>query len=384
MTDPLVAMVSSIDRSDLGVEAATNTFREHLNSVKKVTNLVAKRAAIAGVKAVTLGILDIDEGIEAVASNLAGEAVGDIVDAFNRESELIDKFRVELTAAVDQLPTAGKEATMVFFIDELDRCRPNFAIEMLERMKHLFDIPNIVFVLSVDKQQLESSTAAVYGAGINAAEYLRRFIDLEYGIPPANAKRYTEHLMTRFALDPVFAERKSSEGAYDKENFVKTFTLLADAMKLSLRARERCIVRLRVVMDQTQSDQHLDPILVALLIVLRSSAAPLFQRLISGEASAEAVMEYLESLPGGIELVKGRTGLLIHAFLLAADRNQDRAREREAQLRNDAKNDGLSEVARRRAAELLDFKGRIEGGMRMGIRLAPIAAKVDLAAMLRD
>lgn len=67
----------------------------------------------------------------------------------------------------------------MFFIDELDRCRPTFAIELLERIKHLFDIQNIVFVLSIDKEQLEASTAAAYGSAINAPEYLRRFIDLE-------------------------------------------------------------------------------------------------------------------------------------------------------------------------------------------------------------
>jgi hypothetical protein len=129
----------------------------------------------------------------------------------DRESELLEKFRAELTAAVAQLPVAGKEPKLVVFIDELDRCRPNFAIELLERIKHLFDIPNIIFVLSIDKQQLEASTAAVYGAAINAAEYLRRFIDLEYGIPAANSKRYTENLIKRFDLDPVFAERKDQK-----------------------------------------------------------------------------------------------------------------------------------------------------------------------------
>ena len=109
VTDPLVAMVSSIDRVDLGAEEANSTFRERLNTVKKVTNLVAKRAVIAGVKALTLGALDVEEEIESVASELVGDTVGDLVNAFNRESELLEKFRAELTAAVAQLPVAGKE-----------------------------------------------------------------------------------------------------------------------------------------------------------------------------------------------------------------------------------------------------------------------------------
>ena len=137
--------VSSIDRIDLGSEKADSNFRTHLNTVKKVTTLVAKRGLRAATKALTLGALDLEEEYEAAASELAAETVGDIVDAFNQESELLEKFRDELEAAVAQLPTAGKEPNLVFFIDELDRCRPTFAIELLERIKHLFDIPALLY-----------------------------------------------------------------------------------------------------------------------------------------------------------------------------------------------------------------------------------------------
>lgn len=384
VTDPLVAMVSSIDRIQLGGNEASSTFRERLQAVKEVTNVVAKRAVIAGTKALTLGALDLEEEIESVASELAGDSVGDIVNAFQRENRLLDKFRAELTDAVAQLPLAGKEPNLVFFIDELDRCRPSFAIELLERIKHLFDVPNIVFVLSVDKKQLEASTAAVYGAAINAAEYLRRFIDLEYGIPAVNSKRYTESLVTRFDLDPVFAERTAQEVRYDRKNFIEFFTLLANAMGLSLRARERCITRLRVVMDQTPANNYLDPILVALLIVLRSNNAVLFNGVISGEASPDTVMTFLASLPGGKSFQTDRPGIVIHAYLLAVDRDEDRSKMRVDQLRNDVKNDKLTEDVRRYASELLEMKSHISGGMRMGINLAHVAAKIDLAAMVRE
>lgn len=384
VTDPLVALVSSIDRIDLGTEEAGSNFKSHLKTVKKVTTLVAKRGLMAATKALTFGALDIEEEYEAAATELASDTVGDIVDAFNQESELLEKFRTELEAAVAQLPAAGKEPNLVFFIDELDRCRPTFAIELLERIKHLFDIPNIVFVLSIDKQQLEASTAAVYGSAINAPEYLRRFIDLEYGIPAAHSKRYTETLIKRFGLDQIFAQRTGSTTAYDRSNFIDFFTLLANAVGLSLRARERCITRLRVVMDQTPSNHHLDPILVALLIILRSNKSELFTRVISGEAPAETVMEFLASLPNGEEFKTGRPGIVIHAYLMAADRNHDRVQKREAQLREDAENEKLPEDKRRYAAELLEMKRHINGGMRMGISLAPVAAKIDLVAMVKD
>ncbi len=384
VTDPLVALVSSIDKIQLGVDEAGVNFRKHLGSVKKVTSLVAKRGLMAAGKALTLGALDLEKEIEAAAAEFSGNAIGDIVDAFNRECEVLQRFREELKAAIDQLPLAGKETNLILFIDELDRCRPSFAIELLERIKHLFDIPNVIFVLSIDKQQLEASTAAVYGSAINAPEYLRRFIDLEFGIPLGNSKRFTGSLLTRFGLDPVFAERRASELAHDKSNFVDFFSLLAESMGLSLRARERCITRLRVVMDLTPPNHYLDPILVALLIVLRSNNANLFKQIVTGQAGSDQVMKYLYSLPGGKEFGSKRYGLIIEAYLMAVDPNDERASSRIRELEETSNNVSLSEQDRQKATQLLEMKRSIGGGMRMGIKLAPIAAKIDLAAMVRD
>ena len=384
VTDPLVALVSSIDRMALGTQETNDNFRAHLKTVKKVTTLVAKRGLMAASKMLTAGVLDLEKESEAAASVFAADTVGDIVDAFNKESQLLEKFRAELELAVAELPAAGKQPNLVFFIDELDRCRPTFAIELLERIKHLFNIPNIVFVLSIDKQQLETSTAAVYGSSINAPEYLRRFIDLEYGIPAAHSERFTKTLINNFDLEPVFAERKGSVGPYDKKNFIEFFTVLANVVGLSLRARERCITRLRVVMDQTLPDHYLDPILLALLIVLRSNKPDLFTKVISGEAGAETVMNYLESLPNGEKFKAGKSSIAIHAYLMAADQNQDRLHSYEVRLLSDSKNEKLPDTVRIHAKEVLELKQCICNGRRIGFSLIPIAAKIDLAAMVMD
>jgi len=301
VTDPLIALVSSIDRMDLGTGETNNNYKEHLKSVKKVTTLLAKRGLAAGAKALTCGILDFKKEWEAAASEIAAGTVEDIVDAFNQECDLLKKFREALTSAVKQLPAADKKRPLIFFIDELDRCRPTFAIDLLERVKHLFDIPNIVFMLSIDKQQLEASTKAVYGASINATEYLRRFIDLEYSIPAVNSKHYTKNLLIRFELDTIFSNNPMN--AYDRNHFIEFFTQLSHAMDLSLRARERCITRLRIVMDQLPDNSYLDPMLIALLIVLRSNHPQLFHRFVRDGALAEKELkEYLVPLPGGGEL----------------------------------------------------------------------------------
>ena len=103
-------------------------------------------------------------------------------------TKLIQEFRQKLQDFVHSISSDKK---VVIFVDELDRCRPDFAIEMLERIKHLFCVDGLVFVLSIDKQQLEASVKGHYGSeSINATEYLKRFIDIEYRLPQPGKEKF--------------------------------------------------------------------------------------------------------------------------------------------------------------------------------------------------
>lgn len=382
VTDPLVALVSAIDDIHLTSGEAESAFRGHLKTAKKITSAVAKRAVVAGVKAATLGILDIEDDLEAMAADAAGEMAGNLVDVFQKEKESLEKFRHEVGKAVEQLKSAGKKDTLIFFIDELDRCRPSFAIEMLEHIKHLFDVPNIVFVLSVDKSQLEASTAAVYGEKINAPEYLRRFIDIEYTLPLPQGKKFTEALFARFMLNEIFAKRTHDELRYDRGNFIDFFTLVADATRLSLRARERCLTRLVVVMDQTPSNQYLYPPLVALLIVLRTSKPGLFAELRGGVATASDVMAYMEALPGGKEIVLDRQGMILEIGLLLADENRERKQRAISELQKTAEIEKTAQVSGR-ASELLGMARYFQNWSSDGPRLGSLLDKIDLSSGLQ-
>ena len=386
VTDPLVALVSALDDIHLTDAGAESVFRGHLKTAKKITSAVAKRAVVAGVKAATLGMLNIEEDLEKMASDAAGEVAGDLVEAFQKEKQALERFRSEVEKAVNQLKATGKKETLVFFIDELDRCRPTFAIEMLERIKHLFDVPHIVFVLSVDKSQLEASTAAVYGEKINAPEYLRRFIDLEYGIPMVETKKFTKTLLTRFELDAEFSKRIGTQARYDKDEFIGVFTELADVHSMSLRARERCIARLCVVMEQTPPNDYLDPFLLALLMVLRLKDAALFSRLCSGVDGPEDAMKYLSNLPGGQRLVAERSGQIIEAYLIAADPDKERSKARRVALERQADDKDVTDspTVKSRARELVDMRRDVFFGGRRSVSLANVAGKIDLAAAVRD
>lgn len=85
---------------------------------------------------------------------------------------------------------AEENNNLIIFIDELDRCRPDFAVRLLERIKHYFDSANITFVFSVNLDQLVHTIKKFYGNGFDAGRYLGRFFDQVVQLPKADLNKY--------------------------------------------------------------------------------------------------------------------------------------------------------------------------------------------------
>lgn len=81
---------------------------------------------------------------------------------------------------------------IIFFVDELDRCKPTYAVKTLEIIKHFFSLDNYYFILSWDLEQLSYSISTLYGSNMDSGGYLRRFIDFEYTLPHTNLEKYID------------------------------------------------------------------------------------------------------------------------------------------------------------------------------------------------
>lgn len=156
-------------------------------------------------------------------------ALGRELDAYHAAKGQLAAFRAtlsELAGAMDK--------PLVIMVDELDRCRPDYAVRMLERIKHLFDVPNVVFVLFVERTQLERAIEGVYGAGIDATAYLDKFVHLFLRLP--KPRRGTDSFARKFLPGLLEHHGISREQAV---SFEDAFLELAIAADLSLRELER-------------------------------------------------------------------------------------------------------------------------------------------------
>ena len=129
---------------------------------------------------------------EAVDENIQ-DAIKERFEKHEADKQTLESFKQALRELA-----ANKELNpkpLVFIIDELDRCNPLFSVRMIERIKHFFDIPNIVFVLVTDKQQLQATICHQFGYNDQMGEaYLDKFID--FSIKLEKSKLKSSHLQT--------------------------------------------------------------------------------------------------------------------------------------------------------------------------------------------
>ncbi len=143
-----------------------------------------------------------DKSFEKVWDASLKSLVGERVTQHKRTNEAIRIFREQTAAAIRYVDGKGLTAPMFVFIDELDRCRPTYAIKLLEDVKHLFQIDGIVFVIATDSDQLAHSVKAIYGAEFEARKYLRRFFDRVFVFPDVSKKALLETLLENIGINP--------------------------------------------------------------------------------------------------------------------------------------------------------------------------------------
>lgn len=169
--------------------------------------------------------------------NQAGNVVSDLNNSKTVYTDLYtnyNDFFKSVDAIKKLLEPITEDTPIIFIIDELDRCKPIFAIKILESIKHIFDIKNVIFVFALDMQQLSSSVKAIYGNEIDANGYLAKFFDYISKLPRANIESYIAYL--KAIKKP---NRSRLESIMEMQQFMidvtYPFFIFAKSMNLSLR-----------------------------------------------------------------------------------------------------------------------------------------------------
>lgn len=291
--NPLTALMGEL--KTLTTKETEPAFKKTLKKASTLTKHIAPIIA----KAIADRYIDTEGVKEAIIGVTKGlsDVFENEVNEYQKKKKSISDFRQSLSEFISNT-SDGKP--LIFIVDELDRCRPNYAVSILEQIKHFFSIPNIVFVLSIDKEQLGNAVKGVYGSDdIDADEYLRRFIDLEYSIPEPEADLFYNYLYDYFQFDKFFqsVERsKYQELNSDKSNFLETCKLLFTNSNISLRQQEKIFAHSRLALRSFSSNMYVVPHTFLLLTFIKIKHNEFYEELKSKSLSIKDVQNKFISI----------------------------------------------------------------------------------------
>lgn len=203
--EPLVAILSVII-SEIEKIYKKEQIIDGINSKLAATSLfLLKNLAISFVNTTVQNKIGID----------FRDVVDDLKDIKNAKSEFkniekqVDTFlplKKGIETIKEQLSEFSKHATIVFVVDELDRCLPEYAIKVLERLHHICNDLPVIQILAINKKNLTESICKVFGKtfsekeNINAWQelfsdkYLQKFVDVVIPLPNGKLENKLEVL----------------------------------------------------------------------------------------------------------------------------------------------------------------------------------------------
>ena len=273
--DAFISVASSIT-SYIDKNAANKDERkkkEFKEKTKSVGVQILSWTAKVGIKAASLGAIknsdinelkDIKNEISGSLSNVVGKFVEERLASHDKDVETLESFKTILSEMPSLLSKNG-DKPLIIIIDELDRCKPTYAVELIEKVKHLFSVKNVVFVLVMHMKQLEESVKSVYGQNIDARTYLQKFINVEMTLPKSlgntqvnDISKYNKRL---FELHEI----ESLDG---KDNLIDSIEVLAIHFNLSLRQLEKVYTNIAILYaSSSETDRRLTPIIAFLSVI---------------------------------------------------------------------------------------------------------------------
>lgn len=249
--------------------------------------------------------------VEIPFTTLTGEDVAEIISTFKTDASVrLEKYEEQLAsveAFCSELEGVAQEVRdetgkpLIVHIDELDRCRPTYAVEFLEVVKHLMAVDHVVYAFAMNRSELAHTVSGCYGPEFDGEGYLRRFFDVDFTLPLPSRRSFISSLFKEH-LEPLITNRDA------RNKTARLLLAFLDVEWISLRQIQQALYRFRVVLVLAQEDiakfaNYVIEFCTAL--ILRVNDPNLLAKFHRGELSDKDVVK--GSLPS---TVKGNAELL--------------------------------------------------------------------------
>ena len=230
----------------------TAVYKRFLSNAARASRKMGVTAAKIGAKIVTVGVIGSSEieQLNEIKDDLvasAGDLTEDAAKKLLEEHAGSEATFAALRQSIAELPTlfapdaeGAAQASLVIIIDELDRCRPDFALGVLEILKHFFHAEQVHFVLVTNRDYLIRSVEKRYGLADGSSEYIQKYYDFVIHFESASAESrgtdsaiYADHVLRK--LLPAHVPPNDANAIID------CLKAIAEAYDLTLRQTERLV-----------------------------------------------------------------------------------------------------------------------------------------------
>ena len=314
--DPFVALSTELTEGFQGY--VDKSMAKMVDDTKERAKEVLRRAAPGVIRLATAGILDINPLMEKEVGQALVSYAEERLSAYQQAKDSVQEFRHTLQRVAAAVSKSKGRKPLIMMIDELDRCRPSYAVELLEVAKHLFAVDHIVFVLAVNRSELAHSIKSLYGAGFDAQGYLRRFFDVDFRLPEPDRAAFINQMLVSTKIDDYFKRTQDMPTGGNHEVVKKWLQGFFYDPSLSLRRVAQVIHRLGLVFASLRSDQLSLMEMAAVALILRTLDADLYHKFVRGDITDADVVDKVFSRPEAKTLRNTHEGHLFEAAVIFA------------------------------------------------------------------
>lgn len=217
------------------------------------------------------------------------------VSSYTATKQAVSGFRSALGRAAEAVFESSDTKPLIVIIDELDRCRPTYAVELLETAKHLFSVDHVVFVLAINRPQLVHSICSLYGQGFDANTYLLRFIDAYIRLPTPNRDALVTRGLYIAGLSEASSKSKDRSTRMEASMVKETLAEILRMSSIDVRTVLQALHRLGLVVRSTPGNYPALLFSSALATVVLVHHEEICHKLSAGRATDEEVINAVRS-----------------------------------------------------------------------------------------
>ncbi|MEQ7309530.1 P-loop NTPase fold protein [Lactococcus petauri] len=273
-SDPMQSLLTALM---MKFSTNKNYVEQHFEKILNILQLsgksIAQQLGTQLVSKVTLKTINIDKITADISEeNSKRDKIIDLVIS-------VDKQRKEIHNLIDSICGDKK---LLIIVDELDRCKPSFAVEFLELIKHFFDHEKTTFLISTNKTELSHTVKKYYGESFNGYGYLSRFFDMEINLPRISKKKYIE---SQFS-NAFHSEPQIIDSINDVVNY---FNLeLRDIKRIAVPFQTISSIVLSHISEHNQSDalRGWEKVVIPFMVALKTCDGEKYNSFVNGNEEA--------------------------------------------------------------------------------------------------